>query len=368
MASHVLRVPYQYPLIDEPQYRNVNMIQVETDTGLVGYGIAAYMMPLPLHQFLQGDVAAALVGQPADRPEAVRATLEDLSKKYYTGMWAWAASLVDIALWDLRGKAAGQPIWKLLGGGRERVPVYITFGVPAYDDDQLVEAAKYWVARGFTDLKMAIAGGSDPVEGLYGRPSDDDIREDIKRVAAVREAVGPDVRLAVDGNQSASYAQALRIAKQLEDYDVMWFEDAVPHSDPRLLAQLRRSTSVPIAAGSTGTGTLARFLDLLIHESVDVIQPNVRDIGGFTGAFKAAAVAESFNVTMAMGGGWPVLNAHVHAAVPNGGFVEHTGRDYLVGELFDGVEYPTEGWGRMPTGPGLGLTLKDGALEEFGVA
>lgn len=364
-TAHTLRVPYRFPLIDQVQHALVTFVEVETGDGLTGHAFAAYPLRFSIADFINREAGPEIAGMDPLRPEAVRRVLYwKLSNKHHLGTWACAASLIDIALWDIRGKALKQPIWKLLGGARERCPVYITWGLPRYSREQLVESAKQLVAQGHTQLKMAIGAGSAPAAHMYGEPTDADILEDAARVRHVRESLGDGVTLMLDANKNPRLPQAIRLAKLVEPHDIAWFEDPVMKGDPRLMAQLRRTTRIPIAAGSSGTHDLACLREYFVLEAIDIAQPNVRDIGGFTGALHAAGLAQAFNIQLEMGGNYPHLNMHLHAGVANGGRVEfHLGGWRLGEALFDGVPAPEKGWVTLPTAPGLGFTPKSGILD-----
>ena len=300
------------------------------------------------------------------RIEGVRASMMwRIQPKYiFSGAFACSASLIDIALWDIKGKATQQPVWKLLGGARNRVPVYITFDNGEYTQEELVEVAKMLVASGQDKLKMVVAAGANPV----GPSMDDDILRDVERVRAVREAVGEKVKLMIDGNNRATYVHMSRLAKLLEPFNLTWFEDPMPQADPRLTARFRKEAPMPIASGSSGISDLLYFREYLLNESVDYIQPNVRDIGGYTGGLKAAALAQSFNVQLQMGGDWPHINMHLHAGVPNGGMVEFHLRGWkIVESCWDGTPNPIKGWATLPESPGLGFTPKEGIINEYAV-
>jgi len=364
-TAHTLRVPFQFPLIKETQHALVTFVEIETDDGLKGHAFSAYPLRFSISDFINREAGPAIAGMDPLRPEAVRSTLYwKLSNKYYMGTWSCAASMIDIALWDIRGKSVKQPIWKLLGGAREKCPIYITWGLPRYSRDELVEAAKLMIAEGHTQLKMAIAAGSDPSAHMYGEPTDNDILEDAARIRHVRDALGEKVTLMIDANKNARLPQAIRLAKMVEDCRLAWFEDPVFKADPRLMAKLRRETTIPIAAGSSGTFDLAYLREYFLHEAIDIAQPNVRDIGGFTGGLYAAGLAQAFNIQLEMGGNYPHLNMHLHAGVPNGGRVEFHLGGWRIGEaLFDGMPKPVKGWVTLPVAPGLGFTPKAGILD-----
>jgi L-alanine-DL-glutamate epimerase-like enolase superfamily enzyme len=211
---------------------------------------------------------------------------------------------------------------------------------------------------------VAIAAGNSPTNHMYGEPTDADIIEDAARIRHLREALGDPLTLMVDANKNARLPQAIRLAKLVEPFGIAWFEDPVLQADPRLMAQLRRSTSIPIAAGSMGTSDIAMLREYFLNESIDIAQPNVRDIGGFTGGLRAAALAQAFNIQLEMGGNYPHLNMHLHAGVPNGGRVEfHLGGWRIAEALFDGAVSPVSGWIELPRTPGLGLEPRSGILD-----
>jgi len=364
-TAHTLRVPFHFPLIKETQHALVTFVEIETDDGLKGHAFSTYPMRFGVADFINREVRETVAGMDPLRPEAVRSALYwKLSNKLYMGTWSCAASMVDIALWDIRGKSLEQPIWKLLGGAREKCPIYITFGLPRYSRAELVEVAKQLIADGHTQLKMAIAAGTNPSAHMYGEPTDDDILEDAARIRHVRDALGDKVTLMIDANKNAKLTQAVRLAKLVEPCDLAWFEDPVLQADPRLMAQLRRETTIPIAAGSTGTSDISFLREYFVNESIDIAQPNVRDIGGFTGGLRAAGLAQAFNIQLEMGGNFPHLNMHLHAGVPNGGRIEFHLGGWRIGEaLFDGTPPPVKGWVTLPQTPGLGFTPKAGILD-----
>lgn len=365
IECRLLRVPFTFPLVKEAQSMIVVFLEIETDDGLVGHAMTGYPMDRGIRDFINLVAAPVLQGMDPLRTEEVRIKLFwATARKYFAGAWNSAASLIDIALWDIKGKALRQPIWKLIGGAHSSRPAYITFGLPRYSVDELVEVAKLLVADGQTGLKMVVGSGANPYHEINGQPDDRDILKDAQRVAAVREAVGPDIELMMDANRGPTYPQALRLAKLCEPYNLTWFEDPVPQSDPRLMARLRAQTIIPLAAGSTATSDLMYLREYLIHEAVDYLQPNVRDIGGYTQGVKAAAMAQAFNVPLAVGGSWPHLNMHLQGGVANGGRVEFHWVGWKVADaVFDGMPQPVSGVVTMPEAPGLGLTPKAGVLD-----
>ena len=365
VACWLLRIPFTFPLVKEEQHALANFVEIETDDGLKGHALSTYPLKYGIREFINREVAPVARGMDALRPEEVRTRVFwATARKYFMGAWNCAMSLVDVALWDIKGKATGQPVWKLLGGAHAKLPAYITFGLPRYSIEELIEVARMLVKDGQTSLKMVVAAGSHEYDEILGQPTDASILQDAERVRALREAVGPRIELMMDANKGATFAQALKLAKLCEPYNLTWFEDPVLQGDPRLMARLRAQTTIPIAAGSTATSDLVYLREYLVREAVDYLQPNVRDIGGYTQGLKAAGIAQAFNVPLAMGGNYPHLNMHLHAGVPNGGRVEFHWQGWkCVEALFDNAPGPVKGTVTLPERPGLGFTPKAGILD-----
>lgn len=348
------RVPARVPLLKDPVMREIVFVRVQTDGGLTGYGITGPIQRFAVREFVNREAGPMLVGKD---PLATERLWHDwffrLNPRAQTGVWSSAISALDIALWDLKGKQAGQPVWKLLGGYSATVPAYITFGLLEYSREQLVEVAKQFVAQGHDKLKIVVAinGAQDPAE-------------DAARVRAVREAVGDGVELMVDANYLFAFPRALDLCKRIEPYRITWFEEPVYGNDARLLADLRRQTSIPISAGQN-EGHKWRHRELLVHGAVDILQPNVVYVGGYTEAVKVAAMAQAFNVPIANGGGWPHHNAHLIAGVANGWRVEFHVPMWVTGEIiFRDPPKPVRGTVTLPDRPGLGLEPNEDALRE----
>ncbi|MBI4391465.1 MAG: mandelate racemase/muconate lactonizing enzyme family protein, partial [candidate division NC10 bacterium] len=184
------RVPARVPLLREPVMREIVFVRVETDAGLTGYGLTGPIQRFGVREFIAREAGPMLVGKD---PLATERLWHDwftrLNPRAQTGVWSSAISALDIALWDLKGKRFGEPVWRLLGGASATVPAYITFGLLEYDRDQLAEVARQFVGEGHDKLKMVVAinGAQDPAE-------------DAARVRAVREAVGDGIELMVDAN------------------------------------------------------------------------------------------------------------------------------------------------------------------------
>lgn len=356
-ASYLNDFPITPPfLLKEPSHASVIALEVETDNGIIGYGLNGGAMPWSIVEFINRQAAPFLKDQDPMLTERIwNQMFWKFNQRAQTGVWSAAMSAIDIALWDIKGKALGQPVWRLLGGAQNPVPVYITFGIPPYSREQLAEAAKYWVQRGHNRLKVVV--------GVTGHSQDPE--EDAERVRVVREAVGPGVELMIDANYLMSYHHALRLCKLCEPYNLAWFEEPVYGNDALLLADLRRHTSIPIAAGQN-EGHRFRHRELLLHEAVDILQPNVVNGGGYTEGVKVAAMAQAFNKPIANGGGWPHHNMHLQAGMSNGWRVEfHYFFWMICKSICQNAPDPVNDWVTVPDTPGLGLDFKPGIIKEF---
>jgi L-rhamnonate dehydratase len=308
--------------------------------------------------------APLLIGQDPLRTEQLWDKMYwKMSPRGQGGYASHAIAAIDVALWDIKGKALKQPVWKLLGGARDRTPLYVTFGFHFLDRDQLVAAAKYWVKEGFKGLKMVV-GHQALQRRDEPRSLEDAIHEDSIRVHAVREAIGPDIALYIDANCSLDYFHAHKLAEMIRDCNLAFFEEPVTQNDVLRMAELRRTTGTRVAAGQN-EGLGFRFRDMAMAGAVDVMQPNVVITGGYSQCVRIAGLASAFNIAIDNGGGWSYHNMHLHAGVMNGGLVEHHVPAAMVYEqLFTGLPEAKDSAYRMPEIPGLGFDLNRAAFKE----
>jgi L-alanine-DL-glutamate epimerase-like enolase superfamily enzyme len=361
-----LNVPLHIKLVGADHKSSLSgcYVEVETDDGLIGHGLTGITEENVIAEIVNGVAGAAILGDDPLAHERIWDKLYwTLMPRGQTGYAAHALAAIDVALWDIKGKAFGQPVWRLLGGAHPRVPVYATFGFGFFDRDQLAAAAKLWVSQGFRRLKMTV--GNEALRRRDHRPIMDVIREDAARVAAVREAVGPDVELFIDGNCNLDLYHATKLVELVQPYGIAFFEEPITQNDVLAMAQLRRSTGMRLACGQN-EGLAYRFRDLLLKEAIDYAQPNVIITGGFTQCVKIAGMAAAFNVSIANGGAWGFHNMHLQAGVANGTLVEH---HYLAVEMcrqiFVGLPAPADGHFTMTDKPGLGFEPNCDAIREI---
>ena len=366
VRAHALNVPNRIEAAGKIRETDLSVVicEIETDDGLIGHGFTAITEEQTVATAIREVAAPALLGADPLTREALWDRLCWLmAPRGQTGYAMHAIAAVDIALWDLAGKILGLPVWKLLGGARDRVPLYATCGFGFLDRDDLATTARDWVEAGFTRLKMTVAG--EALRRRDATPLEEVIAEDVARVAAVREAVGPGPRLYVDANCNLDPVHALRLAQQLVPLDVDFFEEPIQRNDIGAMADMRARCSLPLAAGQN-EGQSFRFRDLLAGRAVDVLQPNVTIGGGFTQAARVAGMAEAFAVPIANGGGWPFHNAHLHAGLANGGLVEwHVPAVAVCRMLFTDLPEPEAGTLALTDRPGLGFDLNHDAIAEL---
>ncbi len=338
-------------------------VEVTTDTGLKGCGVTGQFLPWATIAAIEHHIAPMIRGMDPRRTELIHWSVwQQLNIRAYTGVISNALSAIDIALWDIRGKAEGRPVYELLGGFRNWAPTYATFGYPFFDEGQLAEYGRKFVADGHKALKMVVGG--QPKRTW---------RDDVRRVRAAREAIGPDIELMIDANYWFNPHDARLLSREIEDCNLTWFEEPVQQNDARALADLRAQTSIPIAAGQM-EGHRWRYRELITHHAVDVLQPNVLYNGGFTESLKVAHMAQAFNLPLANGGGWPIFNMHLLAGVMNGGPVEFHYGMWMTGKrFFVGTPDPKDGRLEIPDRPGLGFEpnhdqLRDALVSDPGAA
>jgi L-alanine-DL-glutamate epimerase-like enolase superfamily enzyme len=271
------------------------------------------------------------------------------------GIAAMAISAVDIALWDLKARLLGVSLASLLGRVHDGVPVYGSGGFTSYSDDRTQEQLSGWVKEQQIPRVKIKIGES------WGAAA----RRDLARVRLAREVIGPDTELYVDANGGYTTGQAVRVAAELDAYDVTWFEEPVSSLDLNGLATIRRQIRPDVAAGEY-SWSLADSAALIGAGAVDCLQLDVTRCGGITEFLRGAGLAAAHNLQVS-GHCAPNLHAHVAAAVPNLRHVEYFHDHQRIERmLFDGTLDPRGGTMCLDPGqPGHGMTLRDADAEPF---
>jgi D-galactarolactone cycloisomerase len=341
------------------------LVRLETVGGQVGWGEAKAPVGADATARIIDELLAPLAigADPLDIGvlwESMYAAMR--VRGHSTGFWLEALSGVDIALWDLAGRLLDRPVHQLLGGAfRERMRVYAS-GLPGLYDgsddsalDRLADLARGHVANGFKAMKMAIGRGIAP---------------DLRAVAAVREAIGPEVDLFVDAAGVYEPQQAIRLGRQLEAYDIGWFEMPIPTDNLPGYIQVATALDVPIALDALANRFQAR--DYVGGGGLDVIQPDVCRAGGITESLKMAEAADLWGAACAP---HVSIGSAVHfaatlqlgLALPNLIIAEHWIGENPIGDaiLAAPMPQPDDGYITPPSGPGLGITVDEAAVRRL---
>ena len=262
-----------------------------------------------------------------------------------------AISVIDIAIWDLRGKLLGLPIYRLLGGSTRKIPAYASVGFLSMPDAEVVEKSLEYVAGGYKILKIKV-----------GYDNGTNIRADVARVGKVRKAVGGDIRIIVDANGAYDAMTAIQFAKAASDVDICLFEEPTHADDIAGLRRVRDTGLIPVASGENEY-TKYGCRDLVMAEAVDVLQFDIARVGGFTEMMKAAAIAQAWNVKLAPHF-WPQMSAHVLSAVPNGLYLEVFPENRGL-PLVKNQPAVVDGFYEIPDAPGLGLEFDGEYLSKY---
>jgi L-alanine-DL-glutamate epimerase-like enolase superfamily enzyme len=370
VSAKTYKVPVPVPLRDKPASWQFTIVEVEADNGLKGHGLTGPRLSPVIAEFINYDIAPFLVGyDPMETERIWRDLYTNFNARAVSGVWSSGVSAVDIALWDLKGKYLNQSVARLLGGAYQKVPAYITYGLAEFNTEELVEVAKILVGQGHDKLKVVVGGYKHPL-GTAQKNKDVEsffstVKHDALRVRAVREAVGPDVEIMIDANYMFNYTEALELCQHIEDLNITWFEEPVQGNDFLLLKELKKHTNIPLSAGQN-FGHQWQHRELIVQQAIDISQPNVCHVGGYTEGLKVANLARAFNLKIANGGGWPHYNLHLQAGVSNGWRVEYHWLHWKACEVvFDNAPAPEAGWATIPDAPGLGFTPNPDALAEY---
>lgn len=345
------------------------LVRIDTDDGLTGWGEAKVAAGSFGHYagvaaIINEEFAPQLVGRDPRRISQAWETLYNGSRAGHAlarghvfpaigrrGAHISAISGIDIALWDLLGKSLGVPVHQLLGGKlRDRLPAYASGGWA--DARHIGAQLQGYVAQGgFNAVKMRV-GVQD------GSP-----HASAERVTAAREALGPGIDIMCDAHGTFTVAEAKQFCHLVRDLNVAWFEEPVTADDTEGLAEVRRSTHIPIAAGESEF-TRHDFLRLATHRALDIVQPDLGICGGLTEAVRIAAIASAANLRMAphLWAGAPAFAAglHLSAAHPACFILEYSvGANPMIHDLVEERFPVVDGFLEFPDSPGLGITPRE---------
>lgn len=350
-------------------YRSL-LVRIDTDEGLTGAGEGLVRLAPLATAAIVDELATLLIGRD---PLDVDVIWEDLyatmvNRGHNRGFMLEAISAIDIALWDLIGKTHGEPLYRSLGGAhRTSVPCYAS-SLRIKPADVVTADARSLVAEGFTAIKLKI-----------GRP-DRRLDDDVAAVHAVRAALGPDIELMVDANGCYTVADAAYVAAGIATAHIRWFEEPIAADDLTGYRRLRDRITIPIAAGETWF-TRYDFRDAMMHDAIDIAQPDVSRCGGVSEARKIAALASAFHVDYAPHTGQSsaiclATSMHLAVAASNAVTYEFIAADWSGSQSnplrtsisdfdFDATRHG--GYVTPPSTAGIGLTIDWAALDTFTV-
>ena len=343
---------------------NELLIRLKTDDGLEGFGLGSSRLLIKgaAEMFNEG-LKEIIIGEDALAPERLYEKIFSITHQKMAFLKEWSrngllitSAAIDLAMWDILGKASGQPLFRLFGGYREEVPCYVTCAYyrDGKDLGELREEMEMLKAQGHRAFKAKIGGAS--------------LDEDMARLRVIREVIGDEDELMLDVNGAWDLPTAIEGARLLKEIRPRWLEEPVRwFDDRRELRILAQKTDIPLSAGEseqTGHGVRA----LLEEQAIDIVQFDCTRMGGFTMGRKLTALAELSHVEIAPHHDC-FIHAHIVAASPAGCIVESftdPERDPLQAELFENPPRIENGTLYLNDAPGLGLTLSEDAIEKFG--
>jgi L-alanine-DL-glutamate epimerase-like enolase superfamily enzyme len=352
----VLQVPVEHAYVAAGRRVEGNwhvLARVTTDDGIEGFGYIVSNRGDLVRVVGQAtrELGSHLVGAHVLEVEAAWARLAGL------GSWTGPGGLLhiaiaplDIALWDASGKALGQPLYRLLGGYRDRLPAYASDRLwYSLSLDELADSARQHVTHGYRAVKLRLGKETRP-EG------------EVERVLAVRQAVGADVRILVDGTESWDRARAMQTGRLLQEAGITWLEDPLHHQDLTGLSHLAGMLDIPIAGGEH-LYDLHAFKELLQHRAVDIAIIDLARVGGITPWRRIAALAQAHQVPVC-GHVIPEIHVHLLSAIPNAFMVENVPRSAAILREMPGLE---DGSLVAPKAAGLGVALDEAAIKRYRV-
>ncbi len=355
LNTTLLRLPLETPIMSglgPIEALGVVLVHLETDAGVVGENLVFTLNDkrVAVLDEMVRSLASLVVGRdPAFTSRFWHDAWIDINFVGHKGVPVMGISAIDGALWDIRGKATGLPIYRLIGAHRDRVPAYASGGL--------------WLSSSIAELQAEAAGfmqaGFRAVKMRLGKP---DATEDVERVRAVREAVGPGIKLMADANQQLTVDRAIRLGRKLEAFDLTWFEEPLPAYDLEGVARVAAALDTPIASGETEY-TRYGFRQMLELKSADVLMPDLQRVGGVTEFVRVAHMAAAFDVPVSSHL-FSEMSLQVLAGLSNATYLEHMPwfgalyRDGLVMEAGEAV---------VPERPGWGVTFDPAAVARYRV-
>ncbi len=326
VETDLLKNPPGAPFYDAIHQLGVDngsvVLRLRTDSGITGWANSSFGMiaggPRVVQTILEQEIKPVLLGKDPAFPRRIRADLwKALEYQGVGGVAQFAISAVDIAIWDILGKNAGLPVYKMLGAYRDRMPVYSMCGWYYDNDDDLSHFRRA--------VEQAVEQGYHAVKIKVGRYSLDD---DVRRIRLAVDTVGKTRRLMVDANQNFNRNEALRRGRVYQEMGCFWYEEPMQPQEMEGYAELAHALDMRIATGEN-LNTKYAFADLIARRGADVVQPDNRRAGGVTEWMEIAAIADGYGLELASHGGGPT-NLNMLLAMPNAIYMETSGARKMV--------------------------------------
>lgn len=347
-------------------------VRVHTDEGITGIGECSPMNAPVIAAHIQHSLAPLALGQDPTEIERLTERLFVETYKIAGQTQAMATSGIELACWDITGKALGVPVWRLLGGlYRDKVPVYASSGRRhTTPEEEAADLARLVEQYGFRAVKVKIGQ-------RWGRDEDAMPGRSVALVRECRRLLGDDVEILVDANGAYSAPRAIELGRRLEEYRVFHFEEPCPYHDDESTATVAAALDLPVAGGEQ-EWDLLRFKTLLANHVVDIIQPDVIKVGGLLKAKKIGVLAEAFGTPVTQHNTQPTVGTvamlHFAAISPAVRTAQEyslsaiTGKHPLSGLLREPDLRVQDGCLRVPEGPGLGIVLDEERLAALRTA
>ncbi|MBL8231188.1 MAG: mandelate racemase/muconate lactonizing enzyme family protein [Bryobacterales bacterium] len=350
LETDLLKTPPREPNYDAIHKLGVDtgsvVLRIKTDAGVTGWASSTFGMvaggPRVVQAILEHEIKPVITGMDPSFPKKIRAAIWNALEYHgVTGVVQFAMAATDIAVWDILGKAAGLPVYKMLGAYRDRMPVYSMCGW-YYDND--ADLSKYK-----RQIETALGQGYRAIKIKTGRYGIDD---DVRRIRLAKDLAGKERRVMLDANQVFNKNEAIRRGRIYQDMGVFWYEEPLQPHEMDGYAQLAQELDVRIATGEN-LYTRHQFMDVMLRKGADVVQPDNRRAGGVTEWMEIAAIADGFGLELASHGGGSA-NMNMLCAIPNAIYMETGGAQKMVnGEVL------------APEAPGMSTEVPRSQIEKY---
>lgn len=351
IEASTLNVPNSAPVSEYYPANTYIVARIETDEGLTGLGYTMLVGGFganSVRAYMEESLIPLMIGEdPRDVGRLWDKMYENDRGIRKKGVPVYAISAIDIGLWDILAKSMDQPVWRLLGAHADKAPVYGSGGFLPYSIDQLIAEAEGYREQGCRHYKFKI-----------GRP---DVMENVERVRELRKALGDDMEILVDANQRWDVATNIRVANELADCNLYWYEEPVLADNIAQCAEVARAIPIPVATGENEY-TRYGFRDLVDQKAAHYLNPDIHRCGGFSEMMKIAHFAAAYDIKIAPHL-VPELSVQVLVSIPNGALVE-----VLSGSPEDLWENPVEivdGMMAPPDRPGHGMEFSADAIKHY---